>query len=79
MAVILGSFPAARRGRPARYPWDEWLDGQARELEHGQDFTIDRESFRKSAQIIARRRGLTLKTSVPRESRTVNIQAVRKP
>jgi len=77
MAAVLGSFPPGPRGRAPIYPWDRWLDGQVWELEHGQDFTLDRESFRRAAQVIARRRGLTLKTSVPRGGSTVIMQAVR--
>ena len=38
MAKILDEFPPDRRGRPAKYPYKQWLDGQVHLLIEGQDF-----------------------------------------
>lgn len=41
MAKVLKDFnfgSAGKRGRPALYPWGEWLDGQVRRIEPGKDF-----------------------------------------
>jgi len=50
-------------GRPTRYPWDEWTDGEERILREGDDFTCMAESFVLLARRTARVRGLTVSVS----------------
>lgn len=60
-----------RLGRPARYPWDEWTDGQERLLREGEDFTSMAESFVLLCRRTARVRGLHVTasmTTVPSEA-----------
>ncbi len=54
MARKLDSFPAATG---ARYPWDDYLDGNVWELVRGEDFTSKTATFRANAQIQAKKRG----------------------
>lgn len=77
MANTLDQFPPPHwGGKPAIYPWDDWLDGRVHELEHGTDFTTSRQTFRHTASMAARRRGHGLKTAILRDTNTVVIQAV---
>lgn len=39
MAEILDSMPVPV-GRPCKYPWDEWMDGQIRIIRRGEDYAI---------------------------------------
>ena len=49
-------------GRPALYPWDEWGDGRRWMLTEGEDFQVDRKSFRAAAYQAARFRGKVCKS-----------------
>ena len=53
---------AARRN--TRYPWDEWFDGQTRELVRGEDFTISTTAFGRSAYGAAQMRGKRARITV---------------
>lgn len=38
MTEVLEEFPTSHRGRPAKYPWDEWADDlAAASTEEGRD------------------------------------------
>lgn len=60
----------------ARYPWDDWLDGQARRAYQGQDFEVTPKDFAISVRKAAKSRGLTVRASVNTERGTVDFQAV---
>ena len=64
MAKILAELPGRRRGRRPLYPWDEWLDGQARRLEHGADFTSSAGTLRTAVHKAAARRDMTAQTVI---------------
>lgn len=63
MAKILTEMPkrAAGAGRKAIYPYDEWLDGQIRELEPGIDYEAKPQSVVMSIRGTATKRGLKLR------------------
>lgn len=44
------------RGRPTKYPWDEWLNGQTWQLTRGVDFTLDDSSLRAAVSSAANKR-----------------------
>lgn len=44
-------------GRPPKYPWDRWLDGQLHLIREQQDFDCSRDSMRQQIYIRARRDG----------------------
>lgn len=54
----------AKMGRPAKYPWDTWLDGERHVLEPGIDFKVPTYSMRRQILLEARKRGLPVSTRV---------------
>lgn len=47
------------RGRPAKYPWDEWTNGKRHVLKQGEHFTdeVKVTSFRAECHAASRRKG----------------------
>jgi hypothetical protein len=47
------------RGRPPKYPWDEWCDGERKYLRQGEHFTeeVKVSSFRAECHAAAKRKG----------------------
>lgn len=64
MAKILEEMPkkAGGIGRQAIYPYDEWLDGQIRQLESGNDYNAKPQSVIASLRQTAENRGLKLRS-----------------
>jgi hypothetical protein len=64
MAKILTEMPkkAGGAGRTPIYPYDEWLDGQIRELEVGEDYKARPQSVVASIRTTAERRGMKLRS-----------------
>lgn len=58
---------ADRPGPAALYPWDEWLDGEARELLKGTDYQTATERFRKTAWNAAHTQGKKIETRLLRD------------
>lgn len=58
-------MPGERRGRPSKYPWDKWTNGQIWKVKYGEDFKCVPESFRNMLHGYARRKfGLRVETSL---------------
>lgn len=69
MATIIAQLPpATRKGKEEKYPWAEWLDGQARLLTKGEDFDCSITSFRPLAHVAARRHGKEIETRTMSDS-----------
>lgn len=67
---IIGNDLVTKGGhRSARYPWDEWLDGQHRAVKRGVDFpeTTEPVNFGEAIRLAARRRNLRVKISVTKD------------
>lgn len=62
MAEIANDFTFAPIGRPEKYPWREWADGQTRVLTRGIDFTSAVESIQNTVHVWARRNGFIART-----------------
>lgn len=60
MARTLDDFPMVRG--EARYPWDQWLDGQVWELVSGEDFTAKPPTLKANAQLQAKKRNGRVRT-----------------
>lgn len=77
MAKILAELPkkASGAGRKPIYPYDEWLDGQIRQLEGGIDFTAKPQSVLASIRQTAKERGMNLRTRYANDGKDVIIQA----
>lgn len=50
------------KGRPRKYDWLNWLDGERHTLARGRDFEIDALSLQKQAQTEARKRRVKIRT-----------------
>ncbi len=64
MAKTLDSFPSPylAGGRTAKYPWDEWLNGEIWQLLEGVDFQPKAHSFRVQVHHKAQTVGKTVRT-----------------
>lgn len=60
MPKTLDKFPAA--GGQARYPWDEWLNGQVWELRQGEDYNAKSATFLQNARSQGDKRGGRIRT-----------------
>lgn len=84
MAEVVEDFTFTRpsSNRPEQYPWSEWLDGRVWKLEYGVDFEgADPNVFRNTVAAAAKRRGLSVRTSLHGEEdgpRFLYIQAFSK-
>jgi hypothetical protein len=48
----------------ARYPWDEWFDGQMWKLRRGEDFDVMPSAFRSAISMAASRRRVKVTTRI---------------
>lgn len=65
MATIIDASEVSwGRGRVAGYPWEEWFDGQTRQLTRNKDFKIKPESLRGQAYTAARRHRVKIRTKI---------------
>jgi hypothetical protein len=77
MAQILDSFPGGDRADSrVKYPWNTWLDGKPRDLVRGVDFNCSTVSFYRLVHHTARKRGIMVRTFLPRDRDVIAIQAV---
>lgn len=66
----IDSLGAPKRGRPYRYPWNEWFDGGVWELDAPADFDCSRDQFRSRANSAAKNQGGRVVTRAVAGSRT---------
>lgn len=64
MARTLKEFPISPK---ARYPWDQWLDGQVWQLEERDDYGCKTTTLRQNAKVQATKRGGRVKSCVNKE------------
>ena len=57
MAERLEVFDFPKHGRPYKYEWKAWADGQPWKLVHGKDFTVGIETMRTNARSYAVKNG----------------------
>lgn len=74
MAETINSLPHRKRGRPAKYDWDKYSDGQNWVLFRGRDFETSLSSFRALVHSAARSRGLKAETSLDNKSESVSFR-----
>lgn len=77
MGDILETFPEHHRGRPAKYPWADWLDGRVHRLKQGEDFEIKPISFRALVHRTAKSDRFRGKVETTVDGRTVVIRFFR--
>lgn len=57
MAEIIEQWPTITRTRKSIYPWDEWTDGQIRQVTEGSDFVSSLKTFVQGLYAYAARHG----------------------
>lgn len=63
MAVSIQEFPAlGRAGRPSKYPWKKWFNGEVWVLIQDEDFDQEVRAFRSGIYTTAQRHGKTVRT-----------------
>lgn len=78
MATVLAEFtPRNLGGRPTKYPWLQWFDGNIWRLTHGVDFDLKLTSFRPSAITMARKLGYRLRYQVDYANGVIELQAMK--
>lgn len=73
MGEIIESVDISK-GRPAKYPWEEWTDGQSRRLHRGGDFDATLESFRTMVHRKARDMGMRAHTKINEADASIQVQ-----
>ena len=56
------TFPAV--GRPVKYEWTTWSDGDVWELEKGVDFDSNVKTMRTNACLYAKKNGMKVRTAI---------------
>lgn len=62
-----------------RYPWDEWLDGQARRAKQHDDFAVSPRDFGLAIRKAAKVRHMQVTVAINTKRGTVDFQAIVPP
>jgi hypothetical protein len=71
MAKIVNDSALGELRHAFKYPWDEWFDGQTREMVPGEDFFTGAATFRNTFGTAARQRGLLAQTRITGDNRVI--------
>ena len=73
MSEILDDYEWSEhiKGRQAKYPWDEWIDGKTRKIVQGEDFTCKVPSMQTLLRDTARFNNMSVRTSVTDEGKAI--------
>ena len=67
-----------KRGRPAIYPWEDWVaDGHSLRLKHGDDFNCSPKAFVVLAHREAKKRGLVARTKLAHDGMTLSLVFIK--
>lgn len=69
MAQVVTDFPKTV-GRPEKYPYAQWFDGQMWALEEGVDFKTSVDSLRGAINSAKKKRGITVRTASVKDPST---------
>lgn len=61
-------------GRPEKYDWDAWTDGEKHVIEQGEDFPIETRSMQAQLHVKAGQRGMKVKTRILDEGTKIAFQ-----
>lgn len=64
MAERIENFVPSKGGRPAIYPWSEWMDGRAWRIRRGEDFDAEPDSMAQTIRVHGRRNGMPASATV---------------
>lgn len=74
MAERIDTIVPSRPGRPAVYPWAEWMDGSAWRISRGEDFSILPDNMGRHLREHARRQGVPVQVSVNNSTDTIEFR-----
>jgi hypothetical protein len=78
MAEQLPTYQFPTRGRPHKYSWDAWIDGNPWKLVKGADFTVTTKTMQANARTYAKKNDLTVKTAITDNGNVLVVQFVPK-
>lgn len=67
-----------KKGRPAKYPWPELMDGEEHTFKHGEDFDCLPQSFGMGVRYTARRNHMDCEVSVDQDEGLVHFRFLRR-
>lgn len=65
-----------QRYNESKYPWDQWFDGSIWRLKQYEDFEVHVESMRSAIYMAATRKGVKVKTHIPRSKQQIYVQKI---
>lgn len=66
-------------GRPPKYPWTVWLDGEEHVIQKGVDFEQPAVNFQTSLHVKARMKGIKVTTAIDGDKITFRFYAPAPP
>jgi len=73
MATVVKEIPKRSVGRPPKYPWSKWFDGQVWKLTQDVDFEISAATFYSIARNAAESRRMSV--NIARRGKCIYVQA----
>ena len=77
MSELIADF-TSKKGRPPKYPWEEWSDGKSRRLHKGRDFASELVSMRTMIHRKARDLGLNAYTHINEADTSIEVRFYKK-
>ena len=74
MAESLKTFDFRTVGRPTKYAWKEWANGQPWRLVANEDFMVPAETMRSNAFQWAKKHGMTVQTAVVEDGKAIIVK-----
>lgn len=74
MAQKLKAFEFPAKGRPQKYEWTTWSDGNPWRLERGVDFEVAVRTMRTNASAYAKKHGMRVRTAVVDDNSAIIVQ-----
>ena len=70
--------PQPKRGRPPKYPWAKWTDGELHTAVPGVDFTVSTKAIQEAIYYHAHANGLQVKTQMAFDGSGLMFRFVKK-
>jgi hypothetical protein len=77
MASTIKQLTKRQRGRPPKYDWDLWGDGQSWVCHEGTDFFTSTTSFRALVHRTANSRGCKAETTIDKNNKSVSFRWIK--
>jgi hypothetical protein len=74
MAEQLPTYQFPTRGRPHKYAWESWINGNPWKLVKGTDFAVTTKTMQANARTYAKKNDLTVKTAIAEDGNVLVVQ-----